>query len=311
MRVVAGGTGFVGQHLVNRWLQQGHEVSVIGRDQSKIMNIFGSKVRAIDWNVLALKGETLLRDCEVVVNLAGAPIGGKRWNRPYRLELIKSRTQGINTLAHICEKLGYQSPQILQASAVSIYGLQHSHSNTLPIPFDEDVVIRYNRVHDFSSHICHAIERGLLPAINANVNVVRMRFGVVLSPDCLLMKQMKRLLTLGLGGPIGSGYQPFCWITLADLLAAIDYLVAQPKLKGAVNLVAPKCVTQKQFVTALAKHIQRPANLPMPGVLLKLIFGQMAAELMLEGTHAVPKRLLEQGFEFKYPTITKALKAII
>ena len=236
---------------------------------------------------------------------------GKRWRQPYRIELVKSRTCGISTIVSICEKLGFKSPRILQASAVSVYGLQHPQKGGLPDPFDEDVVIRYNRVHDFSSHICHAIERGLIPAVNAGVNVVKMRLGVILSPDSLVVRQMERIINLGLGGPIGSGRQPFSWIALTDLLEAIDFIIAHPELQGPINLVAPKCVSQKQFVTALGKMLKRSTYLPTPGFLLKLFFGQMAAELMLEGTHAIPKRLLDAGFQFQYPTMSKAVKAIV
>ena len=310
MRVVAGGTGFLGRHLVNHWLQAGHEITVIGRDAGKIMQVFGQDVHAMTWDILEYRGEALFKQSDVVVNLAGAPIGGKRWNRPYKVELIKSRTHGINIITHLCEHLGFQAPLLMQASAVSVYGLQHLNNNTLPEPFDEEVKIRYNRVHDFSSHMCHAIERGLIPAINANCRVVKMRLGVIISSDSLVIRQMKRILSLGLGGPIGNGYQPFSWITLHDVLAAIDFLIAHPDIGGPVNFVAPKCVNQRQFITAMGKRYKRPAHMPTPGFLLKLLFGQMAAELMLEGTYAIPKRLQEAGFRFEYPTITKALQAM-
>jgi uncharacterized protein (TIGR01777 family) len=139
---------------------------------------------------------------------------------------------------------------------------------------------------------------------------VTMRFGVVLAKQGGVLPKISKPFQFFLGGPIGSGQQPFPWIALPDLCAAIDFLLDRSEATGPFNLVAPGGVTQKQFAIALGKVLHRPAALTMPAKILKLLLGKMAEELLLAGQNVYPKRLLQLGFAFQYPDINKALQAI-
>lgn len=110
-----------------------------------------------------------------------------------------------------------------------------------------------------------------------------------------------------MGGPIGNGQQPFSWIAMPDLVRAIDFVYAHPDISGPVNFVSPQAVTQKQLAQAFGKMLHRPSIMPTPAFALKMVFGEMAEELLLRGQHVYPNLLLKQGFQFQYPTIESAL----
>lgn len=112
------------------------------------------------------------------------------------------------------------------------------------------------------------------------------------------------------GGPIGSGYQAVPWISLEDICRSINFLIENKNIEGPVNLVSPQCVNQRDLAKALGKVLKRPSFVPTPGFILKIVLGQMAEELLLNGQHVYPKRLLDQKFEFKHATINRALKEI-
>lgn len=301
-RVIAGATGFIGQQLVKKWLTAGHEVIAIGRSYAKIRHCFGTQVQPIEWHEL---NQHIIENAQVIVNLAGANIGAGRWTANRRQQILDSRVNTTRQLAELCARLGAQSPPLFNASAVGVYGLQTSVVDGLPPAIDETVAIDFQKAPDFLAKVGRAWESAAMPAKNAGVRVVWMRFGVVLAKHGGVLPRLTLPVRYFLGGPIGSGQQPFSWISLEDLLAAIDFLLDKSEIDGAVNLVAPSCVTQKQFVQVLAKILHRPSFFPLPAAILKLFFGQMAEELLLKGQHVYPKRLLELGFQFQYPTISQ------
>jgi uncharacterized protein (TIGR01777 family) len=116
---------------------------------------------------------------------------------------------------------------------------------------------------------------------------------------------------MGLGGPIGSGRQFMSWISLADLIRVIDFAIGVEKLRGPVNAVAPVPVTNGQFTKALGQVLHRPTLIPMPAFAARLTFGEMADALLLSSTRVVPSRLVETGFQFRYPELPTALQALL
>jgi len=137
-----------------------------------------------------------------------------------------------------------------------------------------------------------------------------LRTGVVLARDGGALPRMLPIFRLGLGGPLGSGRQLFSWIHLADVVAAIRFLIEHDELSGPVNLTAPEPVTNRELTRALGRALHRPAILPVPGVALRLLFGEMA-EVLLEGAAIVPRRLLDAGFVFRYPRLPPALEELL
>lgn len=309
--IIAGGTGFIGQALVDYFLRKNHEMVVIGRDKEKIKNLYLGKNRvyALTWDeFLEQKKDTVLTS-DLIINLAGANIAQKRWTKHRKQEIIESRVQTTKILAETCALFGANSPPLFNASAVGIYGLQKPIANQTRTPFKESDSIDFEAATDFVSEITHAWEQATHSASEHHVRVINMRFALVLDKKGLLAKLFPSYF-LGLGGPIGSGNQPFAFIALDDLIAAIEFLINKPEIKGPVNMVAPQSITQSEFAQAYAKALHRPAILRTPNFLLKLIFGKMAEELLINGQYAYPEVLLSHGFTFKYPTIDATLQHI-
>ena len=302
--VIAGGTGFIGKHLTQHLLTNKHEVTILGRSVNKIKNCFNDKVIALSWEQLT---PDILSDQQLIINLTGATIGEKRWSAKRKQEILTSRLKATSILAALCAELKEQSPTLFNTSAIGVYGLQKSQANTLPPAFDETTKINFSEAPDFLSEVGRKWEQACQPAIDANVRVVKMRFGVVIDKSGGAFKQLALPFYFGLGGPIGSGQQPFSWVSLTDLIRAIDFLIEHKEISGPVNIVSPGCVTQKELATAIGTALHRPSFIPMPGFILKFIYGQMAEELILKGQHVKPNKLIAAGFKFKHETLLSVL----
>lgn len=309
-RIIAGGTGFIGQALIKRWLAQNHNIIVIGRSVEKIKKIFNGKVQAVTWQEWITSGTTIAKNAEAIINLAGANLGNKFWTQKYKQEILTSRVDTTTQLVQVCAKLGANSPPLFNANGVGVYGVQQPLPQKLPPAFDEETEIDFKNAPNFLSNVARSWELATLPAQNAGVRVVLMRFGVVLAKNGGVLPRLSLPVRLFFGGPLGSGQQAFSWIALKDLCHAIEFLLQQSHFAGPVNLVAPHCVTQKQCVQALSKVLHRPSFIHTPAFILKLVLGEMAEELLLSGQHVYPKRLLKLGFTFQYPTIESALNNI-
>lgn len=305
--IIAGGTGFVGQFLVKHYLEQQHELTVIGRSRAKIQKVFGNQVQAQDWNTLRQAGVPAIENKDLIINLAGANIATQRWTNDRKNEIVKSRVTPTQTLANLCAKLGDKSPPLFNASAIGIYGTQKESNEGLPPKLTEETKINFN-THQFAQEVVKRWEAATQPAKDAGVRVVCTRFGVVLGKNGGALTHLKLPFMFGLGGRIGSGQQPFCWVSLSDIKNAIDFLVQQKQISGPVNVTSPNCVTQKQFAKTLASVLKRPAFLAIPSFFLHSMYGQMAEELLLHGQHVYPEALLQHGFNFEMPELKPALE---
>lgn len=309
--VIAGGTGFIGQSLAHHFLSQHHELVIIGRDKDKIFTVYkkNSLITPFTWDEFEEQKKDVVLTADLIINLTGANIAEKRWSTKRKQEILDSRVLPTRTLANSCAIFGKDSPPLFNASAVGLYGLQKPITSTLPKPFKESDNLNLKNHSDFISKVGHAWEEATYPARDQGVRVVNMRFALVLDKKGLLAK-LYPLFKLGLGGPIGSGNQPFPFIALSDLIAAVEFLIQHPLIRGPVNFVAPQCIQQKQFATAFASVLKKPGIMPTPAFLLKMVYGEMAEELLLNGQCAYPEVLLANGFKFKYPTIDATLQHI-
>jgi uncharacterized protein (TIGR01777 family) len=307
--IIAGGTGFIGQAMVQYFANKKYQCAIIGRSEKKIKKIFGDKVKAITWEQILAHGSDEIKTADAIINLTGANIGEKRWTEKRKIEIIESRIIPTRILAELCAKLGKNSPPLLNASAVGVYGLQPSVSSGLPPALDETKLLDFETPPDFLAKIGQEWELATMPAKEAGVRVVNMRFGVVLGKSGGVLTKLKIPFLFFIGGPVGNGQQPFSWVALTDLLRAVEFLLAHPEIVGPVNIVAPQCVTQKELAKALGKALHRPSFMTTPGFILKLVYGQMADELLLRGQHVIPSVLPKYGFKFQYPNIQSALNA--
>jgi uncharacterized protein (TIGR01777 family) len=234
-----------------------------------------------------------------VVNLAGAPIGEGRWTAARRKLLLDSR---IETTSRVVRWMGNASSRpavLVSASAVGYYGEQGDS------PISEDTPPAPGFTHD----LCAAWEQEAEKAAALGVRVCRMRIGVVLDRDGGALAKMLPAFRMGAGGRLGSGRHWFPWIHRQDMTAICEWLLANETARGAYNCSAPNPVTNVEFTRSLGRALGRPTVLPMPEVALRLMFGEMSG-LLLVSDRMLPKRLLGEGFRFRYPQLDAALAAI-
>jgi len=307
--LITGATGFIGTPLVKQLLLDDQQVSVLTRDCVKAANHFATvmndvnkqgyknKVIAID-NLDSLNPETTF---DVIINLAGQGIADKRWTPVIKKQLIDSR---IKTTRMLCEYLqeSLVKPDVfISGSALGYYGLGINSDHNKPV--DES-----GETDDsFSSQLCVAWEKEAKCAEELGIRTCYLRTGIVLGKNGGALAKMLPAFKFGLGGPMGSGEQWMPWIHRDDLIGIIHYMVENDKVSGAVNGTAPNPVSNKVFSKVLAKVLKRPAIIPMPAFVLKLMMGEMAEELLLAGRKVIPKKIMQAGYEFKFNNLESAL----
>jgi len=290
--LVGGGTGFIGSALTRSLAQQGKNITFISRTPGP---------HNITWKDIETQG--IPYHVDAVVQLAGANILQKRWSEEVKKELWDSRIETTSSLVKAMS-LSKNPPKVfICASAVGIYPTSETEE------FDESSA----KVADnFAGKLVSAWEKSseLPPSLQDTTRRVVLRFGVVLGKNGGMLQQLLFPYRMCLGGPLGSGKQYMPWIHIKDLVALQEYAIKHENMSGVYNAVAPQIITNQEFSTALAHALNRPAILRIPSFGIKKLFGE-SAYLVLEGQKVIPKRTLESGFEFKYPTINNALKEIV
>jgi uncharacterized protein (TIGR01777 family) len=297
--LIAGGTGFIGKHLVNS-LPEEHKITVIGRSKERIKKMFSPNVQAHSWDELPNL------DCnfyDVIINLSGYNIAASRWTPRIKNEIIYSR---LHTNTMLIDWVLQQQcrPRFYCANAIGIYGLQE---NGDPEAFDENSPIDFDHPHDFLQEVGVQWEKSLAPAIENGIPVTITRFGVVLKRGEGFLKKIYPSFKIGLGSIIGGGEQVISWVYLEDLLLAFRFLLMHQEITGPINITSPHPVSQAEFAHVFAKSLHRPLFLRTPRFIIKLLFGEMGECLINRGTRVVPKRLQEEGFKFSYANLEDAL----
>jgi uncharacterized protein (TIGR01777 family) len=243
-----------------------------------------------------------LEGAEAVVNLAGTNLGEGRWTEARKQRFVRSRIESTALLSRALAERTRRPAVLVNASAVGFYGDR-----------GEDAVYEDSEPgRGFLAELCQAWEAATEPAERAGVRVVKLRFGVVLTPDGGALAKMLVPFKLGLGGRLGSGEQRMPWIALADAVGAAMFAMRHREVSGPVNAVAPESVTNAQFCDALAHVLGRSTFLPVPGFALKAMLGaEMANEMLLTGANVRPRKLEEAGYRFEYPRLEDALDAML
>ncbi len=234
-----------------------------------------------------------LHGVKAVINLAGAPII-RRWTRRYRKVLWESR---VNTTARLVSAMNSMEGEchLVSASATGIYPCN--------MACDESCS---HRADDFLGRLAGAWEQ---EAVKYRGKVSVMRFGVVLGPEGGALAKMLPLFRAGLGGVIGNGQMITSWIDIDDLTRAVSFVI-EKGATGTFNAVSPEPVTNADFTRQLARVLRRPAVLPVPLFLLRLVYGE-AASVLAGSWEVYPARLLEAGFRFRYPEIAASLEHLL
>ncbi len=239
----------------------------------------------------------LVKSVAIIINLAGANIGAKRWSTSRKQVLIDSRANTTSKLVAIFNKFN-PSAHFISASAVGIYS-----PNLLQ---DDGSPINYNNFENFSQQITKTWETA---ALNYDGPLTITRFGVVLSAKGGAFPEMLRPFLFGFGGRLGNGSQFFPWIALPDLLAILKEIIEQRRL-GIYTLVAPEFTTNRRLSSEIAAIWQRPNWLNLPSFIIKTLFGQMGQELFLNSLLIKPTRLIKENFQFSFPDLKSTLLAI-
>ncbi len=298
--LIAGGSGFIGAELV-KVLQLHHKVTVLGRNISTLQKKFSKEIDKITWSNLSQLNATSF---EAVINLCGYNIAQSRWTDAIKKKLIDSR---VNTNKALISWLISQvaKPHFICANAVGIYGLQNNED---PRPLDENSAINVEHPIDFLSEIGVAWQNALLPAVDDGIRVTTTRFGVVLKKRAGMLKKLELGFYFGMGSVLGSGKQIISWVHIQDVIDSLIFLLNNPQLTGAFNITSPNPVSQDEFASTFAHIIKRPLFLRVPGFFVKMLLGEMGECLLLKGQRVIPTRLRELGYQFKYPTLSEALK---
>lgn len=281
---MAGATGYLGNKVSKELKKNGHEVSGLSRKL-----LYGP--------VKDLKKE--LAGADAVYFLAGAPIM-QRWTEKNKKEIYDSRVVTSRNIATAIDAIKPEErpKKVISASAINIYenGKTHDESST-----------------DFATGFVGTVvkdwENGWAK-LPENVQLTIFRMGIVLGSESEAIKKMLLPFKLGLGGKIESGKQPFPFVHEDDVARAYVWALENKQVGGVYNLVAPEMINNKEFTKVLAKSLNRPAFLTVPGFALKLAYGE-AAGILTEGPAVIPGRMKKSDFQYHYPSIDKTLKEII
>jgi len=298
--ILFGGSGFLGSHLIQKLAATGHEVILVTRRPNSLVDTVPASVSVKSW--FPLEGlSSIINGSDAVVNLIGESIGAKRWSPARKQEILSSRVDTTRSVVNAIGRTTRKPSVLLNASAVGYYG---------NVP-DGEIVETHPSGNDFLADVCARWEAEALKVEQFGVRVVMPRSGLVLSDDGGALPRMLLPFRLFAGGTLGSGKQWVPWIHIDDEVNAMIYALGNSEISGPINSTAPEAVTMKQFCAAIGKAMHRPSWAPVPAFVLRTILGEMADALVLGGQKAVPTRLLESGFEFKYRKVEEAFRSIL
>ena len=295
--LITGGMGFVGQQLSHFFLARGAQVVAVGlRPRQDIISHENFRYISADTTRKGAWLETL-EDTTAVINLAGSTIF-RPWTKRYKQSIYDSRILTTRTLV---EGMSENKQAVLcSTSATGYYGDGGEEPLTETSPNGADFLAEVGR--DWEAEAQRAEKKG--------IRVVIARFGIVLGEKGGILGKMVPAFRYFLGGPLGSGRQWFPWIHVADLAAALGYLMENRGLQGIFNLCSPSPVRNRDFVRALAAVLNRPALMPAPAFLIRLFMGELGSALLCS-QRAMPQKLLQSGFRFQFPDIEEALRNIV
>jgi uncharacterized protein len=293
--LITGGTGLIGRHLIPRLLELGHRVIVVTRSPEKARQQLDARVEL--WK--GLNECSNLDGIEAVINLAGEPIADKRWTEEQKQRLCNSRWQVTQKLVELFAASNQPPSVLISGSAAGYYG-----------DLGEVVVTEEEPPHnEFTHKLCARWEQIACGAQSDTTRVCLLRTGVVLAPKGGILGKMVPPFKLGLGGPIGSGRQYLAWIHIDDMVNGILWLLDND-LRGPFNMVSPYPVRNEQFAHALGHALHRPAVLRAPATAVRLLMGESSV-LVLGGQRALPKRLEDSGFAFRWYDLEEALGDVL
>jgi uncharacterized protein len=242
-----------------------------------------------------------IKNIDAVIHLAGESISSGRWSARKKQRIMESRTESTALLAKTLAGLENPPKVFACASAIGYYGNQGDK-----LLLESDAA-----GDDFISMVCEKWEASSAPAAAVGIRTVLLRIGIVLTPSGGALQKMLPAFKMGLGGKMGTGDQFMSWIGIDDVVGSILHLVANPDLKGPVNIVAPQPLPNRDFAKTLARVIARPSLINIPSPVIKMVFGQMGKETALSSTRVMPEKLSASGYTFRHSNLDSALSHVL
>jgi hypothetical protein len=292
--VIAGGTGLLGAALTRALRADGHRVVVLTRRPHAEGQVrWSPEDRDRSWM-------STLEGAAAVINLAGNSIAAGRWTAARKAAIRDSRIVATDALVGAIAAVRQPPPVFVSSSAIGVYGTRG----------DERITERSSPGSDFLAEVCRDWEARAQAAEGVS-RVVLLRTGVVLAREGGALPQLALPFRFFVGGPVGSGRQFVSWIHVDDWVAMVQWILATPSVSGPINATAPSPVTNVDLARTLGAVLRRPAWLTMPAFVLRLILGEMADALLLEGQCVLPEAAQRSGFVFRYSTLEPALRDLL
>ncbi|MHC4782871.1 MAG: TIGR01777 family oxidoreductase [Planctomycetota bacterium] len=293
--LISGSHGFIGS-AVHKSLEQGGDQLLRLIRQTQIAHS-----DEVFWNLPDnFIDHSKLTNLDAVIHLAGENLFG-RWNEKKKQAIHDSRIKSTAFLAQTVAAKEHKPKVLICASAIGYYGDRGELECTETTEAGDG----------FLTTVCREWEQATLPASEAGIRVVNLRFGVVLGKEGGSLAKMLPAFKMGMGGPLGDGQQWVSWVSIDDAVRAVEFSLNNENLSGPVNVVSPKPVRNKEFAQAIGHALHRPEVVPVPKRMLKFMLGEMADETVLASTKVLPHKLQSKGFSFEHPDLETALAAVL
>jgi uncharacterized protein (TIGR01777 family) len=292
--IITGITGLIGKNIANKLLNMGYSIVGVTRDPEKAMSKIIGLTKCINWNEKELAEE--INGAYGVIHLAGENVMARRWDEEHKSKILNSRVDTTKKIVGIINSVAQKPNVYLGASAIGYYGVQANECDEYS-----------NKGNDFLSDVVSKWEDASESLIG--VRRVLVRIGIVLDKDEGALSSMIVPFKYFVGGPIGSGEQPFPWVHIDDIVNLFIYAL-ENDLLGIYNGVSPESVTLKQFSNVLGEVMHRPSFMKVPEFVIKVLYGE-GADNVLKGVKVIPKRTLKSGFKFKFASLRDALQMIL
>jgi len=291
---ITGATGLIGSSLSEHLEGKGHDILKLSRSKNRGKGFVYWNYKSKEIDLESLEGN------DAVIHLSGESIAGY-WSKQKKKEINRSRIEGTNFLVNSILKLKKRPIDFISASAIGFYGDRG----------DEIVDEQSSHGEGFLAELAKNWENESHVLKQQNIRVVNLRMGLVLSTDGGAFKTMLMPFKMGLGGKLGSGKQYMSWVMLEDVVNSIEFIINNKDISGAVNIVAPSPVTNQKFTKKMGKALRRPTFFTVPSLLLKTLVPDMAKEMFLSSTRAVPRKLIDSGYKFSYPDLDGSFKELL
>jgi len=299
--LITGATGFIGEYLTQSLTEKGHKIIISSRSIEKANKIFGQKVEIFDWDYKNVEKLTaIINRVDIIINLAGENIAGGLWTKSRKKKILESRIKTGKIISQAIELSQNKPKQIIQASAIGYYGFNPGKK------CDENA----EQGEGFLAEVCQQWEEST-NAVSAHfVKRAIIRTGVVLGNAGGMLPKLVQPIKYFLGTNLGKGNNYISWIHIEDEIRAIEFII-ENSLEGIFNLTAPEPISSKELNKQIGIILKKPVWFKVPAFILNILLGDLSKEVLLANQEVIPSNLVNSGFNFKYSSISDAIKSLL